>query len=77
MYAAAAVSQVCMPRPPITTDQIKMLGIRSVAELGEVERVFGFTPRPMEGNIDFVNSVGVLDGIQMLLGSMPHDIRDH
>ena len=77
VYAATAVSQVFLPRPPITTDQIKMLGIRSVAEPGEVERVFGFTPRPMEGNIDFVNSVGVLDGIQMLLGSMPRSIRDH
>ena len=77
MYIAAAVSQGFMPRPPITTDQLKMLGIRSVAELGEVERVFGFTPRPMEGNIDFVNSVGVGDGIQMLLGSMPRRVRDH
>ena len=77
MYAAAAVSQGFMPRPPITTDQLKMLEIRSVAELGELERVFGFTPRPMEGNIDYVNSVGVADGVQMLLGSMPRRIRDH
>jgi len=77
MYLMAALTQGFMPRPPITTDQIKMLGIRSVAEVGELERVFGFTPRPMEGNIDFVNSVGVVDGIQMLLGSMPHRIRDH
>ena len=77
MYAAAMVSQGFMPRPPITTDQLKMLSIRSVAELGEVERVFGFTPRPMAGNIDFVNSVGVADGIQMLMGSMPRRVRDH
>jgi len=77
MYAIAKVSQGLMARPPITTDQIKMLGLRSVAELGEVERIFGFTPRSMEGNIDFVNSVGVADSIQMLLGSMPRHIRDH
>ena len=77
MYAFAAISQGFMPRPPITTEQIKMLGLRSVAEVGELERVFGFTPRPMEGNIDFVNSVSVADGIQMLLGSMPRHIRDH
>jgi hypothetical protein len=31
----------------------------------------------MEGNIDFVNSVGVVEGILMLLGSMPRHIRDH
>jgi hypothetical protein len=54
-----------------------MLGIRSVAEMGEVERVFGFTPQPMEGNIGYVNSVGVADGIQMLLGAMPRHLRDH
>ncbi len=77
MYVAATVSQGFMPRPPITTDQLKMLSVRSVAELGEVERVFGFTPRSMEGNIDFVNSVGVADGIQMLMGSMPRRVRDH
>ena len=77
MRSVAAVSQGIMPRPPITTDQIKMLGIRSVAEMGEVERVFGFTPQSLEGNIDFVNSVGRADGIQMLLGGMPRRIRDH
>ena len=77
MRSVAAVSQGIMPRPPITTDQIKMLGIRSVAEMGEVERVFGFTPQSLEGNIDFVNSVGRADGIQMLLGAMPRRIRDH
>ena len=54
-----------------------MLGIRSVAEMGEVERVFGFTPQSLEGNIDFVNSVGRVDGIQILLGAMPRRIRDH
>ena len=77
MRIAATVSQGLMPRAPITTDQIRMLGIRSVAELGEVERVFGFTPQPMAGNIDFVNSVGIADSIQMLMGSMPRHIRDH
>jgi len=77
MRSVAAVSQRIMPRQPITTDQIKMLSIRSVAEMGEVERVFGFTPQSLEGNIDFVNSVGRADGIQMLLGAMPRRIRDH
>ena len=76
IYAVAKVAQALLTRAPITTEQIKMLGVRSVADLGEVERVFGFTPRAMEGNIDFVNSVGVADGIQMLLGSIPHRIRD-
>ena len=77
IYAAAKVAQGLLRRAPITTDQIRMLGVRSVADVGEVERVFGFTPRTMEGNIDFVNSVRVIDGVQMLLGSLPQRIRDH
>ena len=77
IYAVAKISEKLLPRALITTDQIKMLGVRSVADLGEVDRLFGFTPRPMEGNIGFVNSVGVADGVRMLLGSIPHRIRDH
>ncbi len=77
MRVVAAVSQGILPRAPITTEQIKMLGIRSVAEMGEVERVFGFTPQSLAGNIDYVNSVSIGDGIQMLLGAMPSRIRDH
>ena len=77
MYVAAAIGQGILPRSPITTEQIKMLSIRSVAEMGEVERLFGFTPKPLEGNIDFVKSVGFLDSIQMLFGATPGRIRDH
>ena len=77
MYIAAAISQGILPRAPITTEQIRMLSIRSVAEMGEVERLFGFTPQSLEGNIDFVNSVGIAESIQMLLGAMPSRIRDH
>ena len=76
-YAVAKVAQRLLPRAPITTDQVKMLGVRSVAYSGEVERLFGFTPRGVEGNIGFVNSVGVADGIQMLLGSIPRRIREY
>ena len=76
-YAAAAVTQRLLTRAPITTDQIKMLDVRNVANLSEVERIFGFTPLGMTGNIGFVKSVGVLEGIQMLLGCIPRRIRDH
>ena len=76
VYVIAMVAQRLLPRAPITTEQVKMLDVRSVANLREVERLFGFTPRRMEGNIDFVNSVGVADGIRMLLGAIPRCERD-
>ncbi len=78
VLVAATLFQGLMQRAPITTDQIRMLGLRNVAEVGEVERSFGFTPRPLRSNIDFVNSVGFLDSLQMVLGFIPRlAIRDH
>ena len=77
VYVLAAAVQNLVPRPPVTTDQLRMLPIRNVAEPDVVERTFGFTPRVLEGNIDYVRSVGVRDGIDILTGYMPSRIRDH
>ena len=77
MYLATSLVQRLQPRPLITTDQLRMLSLRNVAELGVVEQTFGFTPRPLEGNIDYVRSVGFWDGIKIAFGSMPTQIRDH
>ena len=77
MYIAAAIMQRLLPRAPITTDQLRMVSLRNVAEPDVVENIFGFTPRTMEGNIDYATAVGFRDGVKMLLGSMPTRIRDH
>ena len=77
MYAATAVIQRLQSRPMLTTGQLRMLTLRNVAEPRVVEETFGFTPQPMEGNIDFVKLVSLGDGITMALGFMPIKIRDH
>ena len=77
MYPATAVLQRVQPRPPATTDQLRMLAIRNVAEPGVVEQTFGFTPRTMEGNIEYVKNVGFGDGLRVVAGAMPRRIRDH
>lgn len=77
MYIATAVIQRLQPRPMLTTGQLRMLALRNVAEPRGVEETFGFTPQPMEGNIDYVRLVSFSDGITMALGSMPTKIRDH
>ena len=72
--AAPAISVMLgiLPRPPMTSGQLKMLSIRNVSRGDDIERFFGFTPRPLRGNIDFVNSVGLGDALSMTLGlSMP------
>ena len=76
MYILAVGMRV-LPRPPLTIDQLRLLPIRNVAEPDVVEKNFGFTPRFMEGNIDYVRSVGVRDGLSILSGEMPSHIRDH
>ena len=70
-YASAAVMEKLLPRAPITTGQIRMVGIRNVADGADVERSFGFTPRPLRGNIDYVNEVGFSDGLKLALGLAP------
>jgi NADH dehydrogenase len=77
MYLATALLQALRPHPPATTDQLRMLAVRNVSEMGVVEKTFGFTPRTLEGNIDFVRSVTFGDGLKMALGSMPPRLRDH
>ena len=77
MYVVATAVQRIVPRAPVTTDQIRMLAIRNVAEPDVVEKTFGFTPRVLEGNIDYVRSVSFRDGIDILTGYMPPRIRDH
>ena len=71
-WPAVAVLQRILPRPPVTTAQLRMLGVRNVAEGRDMERAFGFTPKPLRGNIDYVNSVTGGDALRMTLGlSMP------
>ena len=67
-WPAVVISQGLLPRPPITTGQLRMLGIRNVAEGHDVEREFGFTPRPLRGNIDYVNEVRFSDALSMTMG---------
>ena len=71
-WPAVATMQLMTPRPPVTTGQLRMLGIRNVAEGRNMEQVFGFTPKTLRGNIDYVNSVSFGDALRMSLGlSMP------
>ena len=71
-WPAVALLQNVLPRPPVTTAQLRMLGIRNVAEGPDMEQAFGFTPKPLRGNIDYVNSVSFGDALRMTLGlSMP------
>ena len=77
MRLNVGIMELLLPRPPLTVEELRMVTIRNVTELRAVEQTFGFTPRPLEGNIDFVKSVGFRDGLAILSGFMPSHIRDH
>ena len=77
MRLNVAAMQLIMPRPPLTTEMLKMLRVRNVAELGTVAETFGFTPRPLAGNIAFVQKVTFKDALKINLGSPPAHLRDH
>ncbi len=77
-YAAGALMGKLMPRAPITTGQIQMVRIRNVADGDDLKTTFGFTPRPLRGNIDYVKDVGFFDGLKLALGLSPRrSLRDH
>jgi len=77
MRPVAAVMQAIMPRPPVTPEQLKMLGVDSTTDLDSVENHFAFMPRPARGNIGYVTRIGLGDALKMNLGFMPIHIRDH
>ena len=68
MRLNVAIMEYLLPKPPITSEQLRMLPNRNVAEIGSVERAFGFSPRPLDGNIDYIKSVSFSAGLRMALG---------
>lgn len=60
-----------VPHPPITPTQLAMIGLDNVAEPDSVERHFGFTPRPLEGNIGYILNIGWWESVVISLGFRP------
>jgi NADH dehydrogenase len=52
MLVGAALAQTLLPNPPVTVDQLRMLGEGSTCDIGLMQRVFGVTgiePRGFQG----------------------------
>ena len=77
MRMMVRLMEVVLPKPPATTEQLRMVSLPNVTEPDAVENVYGFKPRPLEGNIDFIKRIGFWDGINISIGLMPPNIRDH
>jgi len=66
-----------LPRPPVTLEQLKMLATDSVTDLDGVQKHFGFEPRAIRGNLDYVTRIGFKEALMICMGLMPKEIRDH
>ena len=64
-----------LPRPPATSEQLRMMAIPNVAKQDTIEGLFDFKPRPLAGNIEYIKAIGFLDGLRIALGSIPPKIR--
>ena len=52
-----------------------MVAMPNVATLDAVPHYFGFQPRSIEGNIDFVRNISRWDGLRIAAGFTPARIR--
>ena len=77
MRLVVRLMESLLPRPPVTTEQLRMLPISNVAKLDTVEDVFGFKPAPLQGSIDYIKGISFWEGVRIALGFMPRRIRDH
>ncbi len=77
MRPVVRLMEKLLPHPPATSQQLSMLEFDNIAETDAVSKEFGFSPRPLAGNIAYIRKVSFLDGVKMVLGRMPSHIRDH
>ena len=68
MRLPVAIMEKVTPRAPINRAMLQLVTLRNVAELGSVERAFGFRPRPLYGNIDHVRNITAGQAIRINLG---------
>jgi NADH dehydrogenase len=56
------------PNPPINKAMLQLVTLRNVAEPHSVEQNFGFKPRTLAGNIDYVRDITTGAALRMNLG---------
>ena len=77
MSPIAMLLEALVPSPPVTPEQLKILKLNNTTDLDSVVRHFGFDPRPVRGNIGYIQQIGLIDALKMNIGFMPNHIRDH
>ena len=77
MHLAVRTMGAVTSKVPATPDQLRSMAIPNVTALDAVEETFGFKPRPLAGNIDYVKRISRWDALKIAFtGSVPSSIRD-
>ena len=68
---ALPLLKLTAPHPPITRVQMDMLSLDNIAAEDSVEVNFDFKPRPLQGNIDYIMSMGWREALAIATGRRP------
>lgn len=77
MQPAIRILEDITPRPPVTTEQVKMLNVDNITSRDSVQREFGFEPSAFPDNLSYLQRIGLLDAIKIISGFMPQHIRKY
>jgi len=77
MKALTRMMEIVSPNPPAATSQLELLALDNVTDIDSVEKTFKLKPRSLEGNIEYIKNISLLEAWRIALGFMPKRIRDH
>jgi len=77
MGPSERLMEALFPQPPITTNELGMLKLDNVVAPDAPRGNYASDPRPLAGNLDYLQGVRFLDGVRIMFGRMPAHIRDH
>ena len=68
---ALPLMSLALPHPPLTRVQLDMLGLDNVAGPDSVRGAFGFEPRSLEGNLDYILDMTWREAFGIVAGFRP------
>jgi NADH dehydrogenase len=63
-----SLMELLTPNPPINKAMLQLITLRNVADPHSVENTFGFRPRPLAGNINYVRGITFGSALRTNLG---------
>jgi NADH dehydrogenase len=77
MRPQVKLMEALLKRPPATSQQLQMLNVDNTADPKSVVKHFGFEPRRLEDNLDYLRDITYGEAVRIVLGRIPRRLRDH